>query len=180
MIRFVLSCIVLSMLACNDAGEHKTAAGTTDSTRPAAVNTEVKKPADTVINTDPYALTPEEMKDDSVFSDGSRPTGWSVAGIDGPVSFKMFLKRLRYWVAQDMKDSVVAVIGFPLQNPRVKTAQQFLPEYDTYINTKVKNALKAQSLSQLFRNVNGVMIGRGELWLGETEHGYRIIGINNK
>jgi hypothetical protein len=136
----------------------------------------------------PSDLTLEETKDDAVFTDGSEPTSWDNAGIDDPVAFKKFLKKLQGWVANNQRDSVAAAIAFPLLNSRVRNKEQiivkdkneFLANYDLYINDTVKAALKNQNLRQVFRNANGAMVGNGQLWLGQVENGFAIMAINNK
>ena len=96
MTRLLLFCAVVLIMACNDAADKPATDSTTDSSNTTPANTDVQKRADTVVTTDPYALTADELKDDSVFADGSQPTSWSVAGIDDPVAFKQFLKRLQH------------------------------------------------------------------------------------
>ncbi len=123
-------------------------------------------------------LTAAEAADDSVFADGSVPVSWANAGIDRPLDLKRFIKRLKDWVANDQRDSVAAVLAYPLTNPPVRNRQVFLSAYDKYISRSVKEALRRQPLNQIFRNSRGAMIGDGHLWLAETATGYEIIAIN--
>ncbi len=129
-------------------------------------------------------MTPEEMSEDSVFADGSKPAAWSVSGINDQTQLKIFIKLLRLWVEQGNKDSIAAHIQYPLRNNKsVTTSSDFLKNYDVLFDAKVIKALKDQKLSQIFRNKQGAMIGNGELWIrnvssGNTEE-FKIISINN-
>jgi len=133
---------------------------------------------DTVIIGDVFTLSPAEMPDDSVFADGSQPVPWANAGIEHPIAFKQFLKQLQYWVVNDQKDSIAAVMAFPLKHPRIKDKAAFLKKYDNYFNEKVKLALAQQNLRQIFRSSQGAMIGDGQLWFSENASRFSIISIN--
>ena len=74
---------------------------------------------------DPYSLNTDELKDDSIFSDGSKTASWKVAGIDSPVAFKHFIKRLQHWVINNQKDSIASVIGYPMHNPPSERKKRF-------------------------------------------------------
>lgn len=179
MIRhFSLSLLLLASVACNNQTNRQDT-GSADSV-PAKVQPDtVTSKADTVAKTSGTELTAEEMKDDSVFSDGSKPSAWSDAGIDDPLAFKKTLKQLQYWVTNNEKDSVANLIAYPLAHPRVKTKKAFLDSYDRLFSEKVKKALKEQKLSQIFRNYQGAMIGNGELWFSGSKGVYKIFAINN-
>lgn len=181
---FVL--FMLALAACNDAPpaeqkENSDSPGVSAmaDTSKATVDTTATAITATNDQQGPYALTPEEMKDDSVFKSGDIPSSWENAGITNPLALKRFVKQLKYWVANDMKDSVAGVMLYPMRNPQVKNRERFIDAYDNYISARVKRSLKDQSLSQLFRNQAGVSIGQGELWITETPQGYRIVAINN-
>ncbi len=170
--KVILPALLLLVIACNDTPD-KQPSSLSDTLTTATPVPDSLSPV-----TDPYALSPAEIEDDSVFSDGSMPTSWANAGFDNPLAFKKFLKHLQYWVATDQRDSVAAVVAYPLHHPAVKNAQQFLAGYDKYMREQVKKALKEQNLRQIFRRDQGAMIGNGELWFSETPQGFRIIGIN--
>ncbi|MFT3824105.1 MAG: hypothetical protein QM731_09295 [Chitinophagaceae bacterium] len=172
----LFAALLLVATACNDTADKQTDA-VTDTIQKTDESGAGRIDAIPPV-TDSLALTPAEMEDDSVFTDGSIPGTWAVAGIDDPVAFKKFLKRLQHWVATDQKDSVAGVVAYPLRHPAVKTAQQFIAGYDKYMTPSVKKALKEQNLRQIFRRDQGAMIGKGELWLAQTPQGFRIIGIN--
>lgn len=126
------------------------------------------------------AANPDQLGDDSVFTDGSIPASWENAGFTDPVAFKQFLLRLRSWVANGQKDSVANVIGYPLSNPRIRDRHQFLNQYDTLFNEQVKTALQTQNLRQIFRRDQGAMLGHGELWFRQSGHRFLIVAINNQ
>ena len=62
----------------------------------------------------------------------------------------------------------------------MKEKKDFLANYDLYFNNKVKTGLKEQKLRQIYRNDEGAMIGKGNLWFSQTKNGFRIIAINYK
>ncbi len=133
---------------------------------------------DTATPASPFALRTAEMEDDSVFADGSQPVSWANAGIDHPIACKEFVKRIQSWVQHNQKDSIAAVIAFPLTHPPVKNKAAFLAKYDSYFTAKVKSALAQQNLRQIFRSSQGAMIGDGQLWISEFPKGFFIISIN--
>lgn len=172
----ILFACILFFPSCNNS---------TEDTKPAedSATTKIKDKTNVKVDSMPVTVTPtelatDEMQDDAVFADGSKPTSWKSAGIDDSLAFKRFLKHVQYWVANGQKDSVASVIAFPLRNPKIKSKEEFLKNYDTYINDKVKKALAAVNFKQLFRNNNGVMIGSGEMWFGQKNKRFAIIAIN--
>ena len=129
-------------------------------------------------------MTQEELVDDSVFTDGSKPTSWSTAGITDPNQLKVFIKILRLWVEKGNIDSIANHIQYPLKgNNQVSTPAEFIKNYNLLFTPKVIRALKQEKLSQIFRNYQGAMIGSGELWIRNvnpdfTEE-FKIFSINN-
>jgi len=124
-------------------------------------------------------LSPAELPDDSVFSDGSRPTSWKNAGITDSLSVKLFIKKLKRWVEDNQVDSISAYLQYPLRNPGIKDAKDFKLNYGDYFSDGVKAAIAGQRLTQIFRNEQGAMIGQGQVWLREQDHQIKIIAINN-
>lgn len=126
-------------------------------------------------------MTPSEMKDDSVFADGSIPSTWKISGINDALQLKIFIKFLRYWVEQGSKDSIASHVAFPL-NPKITSRTEFIKHYNELFSPKVIRALDQQNLSQIFRNQRGAMIGNGELWIRNMAPGltddFKIISIN--
>jgi len=174
--QFIFCSFVLLFIACNNSTS--TEQKTVDSV--VTVSTDTIKTIDVEAHiADPFELTAAEMKDDSVFADGSIPTSWENAGFTDAKSVKKFLKKIQYWVANNQKDSVAGAVAYPLRKPAIKSAESFLENYNSLINEKIKKALRQQNLSQLFRNAQGAMVGNGELWINKTRKGLKIIAINN-
>ena len=84
---------ILLIVSCNNSTDNAKSA---EDTAAATVkdNTAIKVDSAVVVIS-PIDLTTDEMKDDTVFADGSRPTSWADAGIDDPIAFKKFLKHYR-------------------------------------------------------------------------------------
>lgn len=171
-------CLVMTgLVACNNAGETKSVTPGDSATTAPADHTST---ADTAVRNDTALVPAASLQDDSVFADGSIPTSWENAGFSDPVAFKQFLQQLQQWVASDRKDSVADALDYPLRNPKIKDQQQFLGQYDTYFNERVKKALREQNLRQVFRNARGAMIGNGELWFTQEGNRFKITAINYK
>ena len=150
---------------------------------PLAKNDTRQLVTDTSVNQDLIA-SPEEMMDDSIFTDGSKPSSWSVTGINDPNQLKIFIKFLRLWIKQGNKDSIASHVQFPLANNKnISSTSEFLKNYDQLFNAKVIAAINNQRLSQLFRNQHGVMLGNGELWIKNVSNNktddFKITTINN-
>ena len=178
---FIIIVIIGILLfgACNDSSDKASATSDT-TTLVKTVDTSSTAVAAQPTASFPTDLTLDETKDDSVFADGSEPTSWTNAGIDDPVAFKQFVKKLQIWVATGVKDSVASAIAYPMAKPFVKDKESFLARYYTFMNDSVRAALKNQNLRQIFRNANGAMIGNGRIWLGQVQGGFAITAINNK
>lgn len=170
--KFLILAVVF-IAACSDAGN--TPEQSAKDTTP--VTTETHAPS--LPSGSRYDLTEQEASDDTVFDDGSKPSKWSVAAIDNVAGAKMFIKKLKYWVENNLKDSVANTIEYPTLGG-IENKNQFLANYDSYINAKVKKAILNQNLRQIFRNVDGAMIGNGEIWFQETQGEFKIVAINNK
>jgi hypothetical protein len=128
---------------------------------------------------DPYALTAEDLKDDSVFSDGSRPVSWENAGVSDPIAIKKFIRKLQVWVRDNQVDSISGYLKYPMRNPGIKDKTDFKLNYRDYFSDGVKTALADQRLSQVFRTGQGAMIGQGQLWINQKDNIIQIIAINN-
>jgi hypothetical protein len=124
-------------------------------------------------------ITPEDETDDAVYYQKAKLSSWSDAGIKDPIALKKMIKKLQYWAANDMKDSIATVISYPLMHPSIANAQEFVEKYDIYFNAKVKTALANQKLNQLYRSYQGVMLTGGELWFKQKENRFVISFINN-
>ena len=127
--------------------------------------------------------SPQEMIDNDLLADGSKPIAWSAAGINDPNQLKIFIKFIRFWVEKGNVDSIAAHIAYPLTHPNIKSSSDFIKNYHQYFNSKVINALHNQKLPQIYRNNKGARIGNGELWINniskENIEEFKITAINN-
>lgn len=98
-----------------------------------------------------------------------------------------FLSELQRAVAAGERERVARMVLYPLRvrvNRRrvvLRNPRQFLARYDTLFNRRVREVLAAQKFEGIFRNWQGYMVGRGEIWfeqLADTGE-FKIIAINN-
>ncbi|MFD1676800.1 LppP/LprE family lipoprotein [Alicyclobacillus fodiniaquatilis] len=98
----------------------------------------------------------------------------NVAGISDPAAFVQGFNQLKTDVAQGNKAGVAAFGAYPMnvntdgKKQSIANAQAFVQNYDAIMTRKVKSAITAQQINQLFVNDEGVMVGNGEVWL--TQH----------
>ncbi|MDN4091931.1 hypothetical protein P4U99_18585 [Brevibacillus agri] len=109
---------------------------------------------------------------------------YEVAGITDPVAFEAFFDKLQEAVKAGNKAQVARMVQYPLRINKdggsryVQNEQQFLAEYDEIVTPKVKEALLAQNVRETFVNAQGVMVGNGELWLGQSGGKYVWFAVN--
>jgi hypothetical protein len=113
---------------------------------------------------------------DSVFEDGSRPTTWAAAGFTNPERFKRFLMLFKDWVSKDQVDSISDHIRFPLR--AAGSPAWFKERYPHLFTPALKAEIARQRLDRVFRNGQGAMIGKGELWFLEIKGRYYITALN--
>lgn len=100
----------------------------------------------------------------------------NIAGIADPSAFVQGFKRLQMDVAQGNQAKVAAFVAYPLhvytggKKQTIANAQAFVQHYNAIMTTKVKAAIAAQQVNQLFVNSEGVMVGNGEVWLTQFVH----------
>jgi len=123
-------------------------------------------------------LTLEEMKDDSVFTDGSIPTSWEVAGITDVKNFKLFLKRVQLLVLNDEKEQLAKFIKYPLGRS-IKSEAEFIKNYDRIFTKDAKLSIAKINFSQIFRNSKGAMSEEGRVWFQQEVDEFKIIAVNN-
>ncbi|MEP6712654.1 MAG: hypothetical protein ABJA37_09575 [Ferruginibacter sp.] len=123
------------------------------------------------------SLSPQELKDDSVFTDGSIPTSWENAGITDEKGFKLFLKQLQLWVADNDKEKLATAIKYPLKN--IHSAEELVAAYDAVFTKKVKLSFATINFNQIFRNAQGAMTESGLVWFAQQGKGFKIIAVNN-
>ncbi len=138
----------------------------------------VKDPLDTAGSAvKQTGLSPDEMKDDSVFRDGSRPSEWQTAGITDVKGLKLFIKQLQLWVAANDRNKLAAAIDYPL-NKTIKTKEDFLAYYDNVFTKDIRQSFSNINFRQLFRNEHGVMLEGGKVWLSQQGKDFKISAIN--
>jgi hypothetical protein len=125
-----------------------------------------------------FGLTQEEMKDDTVFIDGSKPTSWEVAGITDVKGFKLFIKQLQIFVLNNDKEQLAKLIKYPL-GKSIKTEKDFIRNYDQVFTKDAKLSIAKINFSQIFRNSHGAMSDGGKVWFSQEESGFKIIAVNN-
>jgi hypothetical protein len=179
---FLLLAFILCLLAaCNNEVETKEQFSLEEDTvtQSQTVTTVVADSGKANSKTLSLEITPQEEKDDEAYYQKAKPSSWNDAGIKDPLALKKMIKKLQYWAANDMKDSIATVISYPLIHPSIPNEEAFIEKYDTYFNAKVKTALANQKLNRLFRSYQGVMLTGGELWFKQAGDKFVIAFINN-
>ncbi|MFF2907915.1 hypothetical protein [Paenibacillus sp. NPDC057934] len=109
---------------------------------------------------------------------------YEVAGIDNPVAFAHFFNKLQKDVAANNKAAVADSISYPLRvntkgkSMQIKTKKEFIAKYNDILTAKVKKKFLAQKEDKLFVNWQGVMVGDGELWIGQVDKKISVIAVN--
>ena len=165
--------VTFVFVACNDnASSTENISVTVDSTLPPAVT--MPSGTDTIVNS--LYLSDNEMKDDSVFTDGSVPTSWANAGITDVKGLKLFLKQAQQWVMNNDKEKLAAVVKYPLKN--IKNEQALIAAYDNIFTKEVKLSFATINFNQIFRNQQGVMTEGGKVWINQFGTAFKIFAIN--
>jgi hypothetical protein len=107
--------------------------------------------------------------------------------IYGTDSVRSFLHELQLAVAADNRTRVVSMVRFPIdieiagKRTHLKNRSELLKYYDVAFDTKVKGFIAKQKFKDLFCNGQGVMIGRGEIWINSSGKPPRlkVVAINN-
>lgn len=108
----------------------------------------------------------------------------NVAGFDNVKQFTGYFANLRRAVANNNKEAVAKRVSYPLiinsssKKRSILNEKQFIAEYNTIITAKIKKALAAQRLDDLFIRDMGVKIGDGELWIAPINSKPGIYAIN--
>ncbi len=122
-------------------------------------------------------LSANELRDDSVFKDGSIPTNWDIAGIADVKGLKLFIKQLQQWVMMNDKEKLAAAVQYPL-NKTIKTKEDLIANYDMVFTKNVKLSFATINFNELFRNTKGVMTEGGKVWMIQQGKGFKIVAIN--
>ena len=159
-------------VACNQGTKQKIeeAATITDSTTSSKIApaTEMMKVSE---------LSAEELKDDSVFADGSKPTSWANAGITDEKGLKLFIKQVQQWIVTNDREKLASVIKYPV-NKTIKSKDEFISNYDAVFTKQVQLSFATVNFNQLFRNAKGVMTNDGKVWIAQMGKDFKIIAIN--
>jgi len=105
----------------------------------------------------------------------------------GSAAVKQFLRDLQEAVASDNRSRVAQLVEFPIaiqvsgKRKTLRNRSQLLTNYDVAFDAKVKGFIAKQEFSTLFCNWQGIMIGRGEIWINKVGSPPRIkiVAINN-
>ncbi len=104
---------------------------------------------------------------------------------------KEFVRFLQEVINADQREKLSQLVFFPIvvvvanKKQTLGDSKAFLRHYDAVINNSVKSAVLMQDTNALFKNWQGVMIGRGELWFADRylkdgkKTGLYIVAINN-
>ncbi|RYY71248.1 MAG: hypothetical protein EOO13_03785 [Chitinophagaceae bacterium] len=170
--KFIFSALIgtVVLTACNENKSTDTVAAD------AAVIT-VPAPAVVDTLTNILIVSDNEMKDDSVFKDGSIPTSWANAGITDVRGLKLFLKQAQQWVMNNEKQKLAAAIKYPLKS--FKNEEELIAAYDTVFTKEVKLSFATINFNQIFRNQKGVMTEGGKVWINQFGKDFKIFAINN-
>lgn len=171
LITFIASVI---LMACNESDQQiEVATGK-------VVEMEVVKMSSDTLKIQPMKvsnLSTEELKDDSVFKDGSKPISWDSARVTDVKGLKLFIKQLQQWIIANDQEKLASVVKYPL-NRYMKTKENVLENFDAVFTKQVKLSLTTINFNQLFRNAKGVMTDGGRVWLNQQGKDFMIIAIN--
>jgi hypothetical protein len=123
------------------------------------------------------ALSPAELKDDSVFSDGSVPSSWKTARVSDVKGLKLFIKQLQQWVIANDREMLASAVQYPLDDA-IKTRESLTVNFDGVFTKAVKLSLATTNFNQLFRSERGVMLDGGKIWVAQKGDNFKIISIN--
>jgi len=95
------------------------------------------------------------------------------------------LTALQIAVANGDTTKVASMISYPLlvihgaSRTKIKSKAELLTKYDAIFDERIRQVIARQSPRCLFGNYQGVMIGKGEVWFSEQQHGsMKIITID--
>ncbi|WP_379129734.1 hypothetical protein [Paenibacillus sp. sgz500958] len=115
-------------------------------------------------------------------SDSNNP--YEVAGIDDQAEFTAYFAKLQKAVKDNKPAEVAELISFPMNLNKdnktyvIYTKDEFIKKYDRIFTSLVRDKLLAQQVDKLFVNYQGVMVGDGEVWIGERNNKLGVIAVN--
>ncbi|MFF2089781.1 hypothetical protein [Paenibacillus sp. NPDC058174] len=75
-------------------------------------------------------------------------------------------------------------MAFPLKvnhngkSIEIKSKKEFIAKYNKIMTPKIKKKLLAQKADKVLVNWKGVMVGDGELWIGQTGKHIKVFALN--
>ncbi|MGF9907781.1 hypothetical protein [Brevibacillus porteri] len=130
------------------------------------------------------SLVPQVSGYDGYVREGNSSNRYEVAGITNAGAFEAFFGKLQEAVKKNDKTEVAKHIRYPLRVNKdgkshfIRDEQQFLEEYDRIMTEKVKEAFLQQKVTDAFVNDQGVMVGNGEMWLGQFSNRFVVFAVN--
>jgi len=80
-----------------------------------------------------------------------------------------FIENLQNFVKNDDKQSIAKLINYPIYG--IKTEQDFMNNYSTFINERVKKDILNVDMKDIFSNYQGVAVGNERtVWFSKVEH----------
>jgi hypothetical protein len=171
-VLFTVLLFMAALFSCNDDSKDKNPAKIIDmdtlAVPPDTTRTELMKVSE---------LSDDELKDDSIFNDGSIPATWEDAGISDVKGLKLFIKQLQQWIIMNDKENLAAAVKYPL-NKTIKTKAALLANYDAVFTKEVKLSFATVNFNQIFRNAKGAMTDGGKVWFTQQGNEFKIIAVN--
>ncbi|MCD2345603.1 hypothetical protein [Clostridium guangxiense] len=109
--------------------------------------------------------------------------------LDNGEEFIKTFNTLKAATLKNDKETISDYVNYPLivyingNKTKISNKTEFINNYDNIFNSKIKNSLKNQQLSNLKITPNGVIVGNGEVYLNlinNGKHEYGIYSINNR
>ena len=118
---------------------------------------------------------------------------YAVAGIENAAEFEKVFAALQKVVAVNDRSKVADLVLYPLRvngwtddvkgkgSVQFETKAELLDNYDEIFTLQVREAIVGQKVAELFVNWQGVMVGKGEVWLSASDKKpgrYGIFAVN--
>lgn len=109
--------------------------------------------------------------------------------LDNGEEFIKTFNILKTSVVKNDKKTISDYVNYPLivyingTKTKISNEAEFIKYYDDIFNLKIKNSLKNQELANLKITPDGIIVGKGEIYLNlinNGKHEYGIYSINNK
>lgn len=118
---------------------------------------------------------------------------YAVAGIENAAEFEKTFAALQKVVAVNDRSKVADMVLYPLRvngwtdevkgkgSVQFETKAELLDNYDEIFTLQVREAIVGQKVAELSVNWQGVMVGKGEVWLSASDkkpNRYGIFAVN--